>query len=69
MEFWEVKDCVWREVASEPRRARFGTVAFEVPVTELLREYGAGELRPRALVGDICGISWSRIVNISFSVL
>ena len=24
---------------------------------ELFREYGAGELRPRALVGDICGTS------------
>jgi len=35
---------------------------------ELFREYGVGELRPRALVGDICGTSWSRIVRMSFSV-
>jgi hypothetical protein len=33
---------------------------------ELFREYGAGELNPRARVGDAWGVSWSRIIRISW---
>jgi len=44
----------------------FGVIV--IPVAELFREYGAGELNPRDRVGDIMGISWSRTVKTSFKV-
>ena|SRR5579859_2229957 len=51
----EDRDCVCLYDASEPRRSRFGVIV--IPVVELFREYGAGELKPRDRVGDTLGIS------------